>query len=435
MDKLQSALNELTYETRRFPQKAFETILSDREASIPHLRQAVLKALEEGYDLDQEYLLHFYALFLLGEFQDREFFPKLIELISLPDDLPDYLLGDIITSNLKDILYNTYNGNLELLTKTISDSSINEFIRSDLLEVMAQLYLDETIDESQWKAFLRQNIYSNEEYSYFYNSLADMICRCHFGDMLPEIRYLQDHELIDEMAIGNYDSCVDHIFTYRENEKNFCTAPMSTIESLKDWAMFQEDSGRQKNQNDLMDFEKLLRKAAKLSEPEKVRKIGRNDPCPCGSGKKYKQCCLNKPLSPVDLIEPPLDRQKWLKNYPETGTARIDGRIYLEDYFDRQSIEIDKLLYLGLMRRPGAIWLRDEQAEQKRCLEYLKLAFELFQQKVEADGIKSFSEYDSKNSIHYFCRDWMDVLLKLLKETKDVALYREVKKCDQKMEG
>jgi len=25
------------------------------------------------------------------------------------------------------------------------------------------------------------------------------------------------------------------------------------------------------------------------------RKIGRNDPCPCGSGKKYKKCCMNKP--------------------------------------------------------------------------------------------------------------------------------------------
>ena len=23
----------------------------------------------------------------------------------------------------------------------------------------------------------------------------------------------------------------------------------------------------------------------------KDKKIGRNDPCPCGSGKKYKQCC------------------------------------------------------------------------------------------------------------------------------------------------
>lgn len=24
------------------------------------------------------------------------------------------------------------------------------------------------------------------------------------------------------------------------------------------------------------------------------KKIGRNDACPCGSGKKYKQCCMNK---------------------------------------------------------------------------------------------------------------------------------------------
>ncbi|HIP18649.1 MAG TPA: hypothetical protein EYG78_04860 [Sulfurovum sp.] len=23
-------------------------------------------------------------------------------------------------------------------------------------------------------------------------------------------------------------------------------------------------------------------------------KIGRNDPCPCGSGEKYKKCCLKK---------------------------------------------------------------------------------------------------------------------------------------------
>lgn len=24
------------------------------------------------------------------------------------------------------------------------------------------------------------------------------------------------------------------------------------------------------------------------------KKIGRNDPCPCGSGKKFKNCCMNK---------------------------------------------------------------------------------------------------------------------------------------------
>jgi preprotein translocase subunit SecA len=26
-------------------------------------------------------------------------------------------------------------------------------------------------------------------------------------------------------------------------------------------------------------------------EPRRVVKVGRNDPCPCGSGKKYKKCC------------------------------------------------------------------------------------------------------------------------------------------------
>ena len=29
----------------------------------------------------------------------------------------------------------------------------------------------------------------------------------------------------------------------------------------------------------------------KKAAPKRVQKIGRNDPCPCGSGKKYKQCC------------------------------------------------------------------------------------------------------------------------------------------------
>lgn len=29
-------------------------------------------------------------------------------------------------------------------------------------------------------------------------------------------------------------------------------------------------------------------------------KVGRNDPCPCGSGLKYKKCCLLKPVQQKD---------------------------------------------------------------------------------------------------------------------------------------
>jgi yecA family protein len=33
-------------------------------------------------------------------------------------------------------------------------------------------------------------------------------------------------------------------------------------------------------------------------ERARLRSLGRNDPCPCGSGRKYKKCCLGKPLPP-----------------------------------------------------------------------------------------------------------------------------------------
>ena len=31
-------------------------------------------------------------------------------------------------------------------------------------------------------------------------------------------------------------------------------------------------------------------------------KTGRNQPCPCGSGKKYKKCCLEKAATPTDEL-------------------------------------------------------------------------------------------------------------------------------------
>ena len=41
------------------------------------------------------------------------------------------------------------------------------------------------------------------------------------------------------------------------------------------------------NRKDIMDF--LIQK-----ERASVRNLSRNDPCPCGSGKKYKQCCQKR---------------------------------------------------------------------------------------------------------------------------------------------
>ena len=48
---------------------------------------------------------------------------------------------------------------------------------------------------------------------------------------------------------------------------------------------------------------KRIARDVRASDPEAVvsatvtrtsQRVGRNDPCPCGSGRKYKQCCLRK---------------------------------------------------------------------------------------------------------------------------------------------
>ena len=48
------------------------------------------------------------------------------------------------------------------------------------------------------------------------------------------------------------------------------------------------------------DMPKAAPKAEDTQKPETYRrampKVGRNDPCPCGSGKKYKNCCMGKDL-------------------------------------------------------------------------------------------------------------------------------------------
>ena len=50
-------------------------------------------------------------------------------------------------------------------------------------------------------------------------------------------------------------------------------------------------------------LKKLISRSLRSTDPEVVvsttiaragQRIGRNDPCPCGSGKKHKQCCLRK---------------------------------------------------------------------------------------------------------------------------------------------
>lgn len=78
----------------------------------------------------------------------------------------------------------------------------------------------------------------------------------------------------------------------------------------------------------------------------KGRKVGRNDPCPCGSGLKYKKCCLDKSRSSFLRL-----KEKYLQNY----------KIQLKEKEDIEAIRRAGRLALDTLRlveehlRPGMI--------------------------------------------------------------------------------
>ena len=79
-------------------------------------------------------------------------------------------------------------------------------------------------------------------------------------------------------------------------------------------------------------------------------KLGRNDPCPCGSGKKYKHCCLNagtaQAAAPADLTWRRM--RGLLDGFPDEMlrfTAQAYGRLAVHEAWDEftgfDNLELD----------------------------------------------------------------------------------------------
>jgi len=89
---------------------------------------------------------------------------------------------------------------------------------------------------------------------------------------------LKEANPIEEME---EDTRVSLAFDKEKLYKNMVDARADWLYELPQW-------------NDIYDEEtrkRLFLEQRKSGTIRKEKKIGRNDPCPCGSGKKYKKCC------------------------------------------------------------------------------------------------------------------------------------------------
>ena len=98
--------------------------------------------------------------------------------------------------------------------------------------------------------------------------------------------WLSRAHLLNQM--GDFEECFNCLkqgLAYRDSWTFHRLQNMTPTQFGASYAEFYNDMGRI-----------LGKKEAPAMHPSFLskRKVGRNDPCPCGSGKKYKKCCLGK---------------------------------------------------------------------------------------------------------------------------------------------
>ena len=97
----------------------------------------------------------------------------------------------------------------------------------------------------------------------------------------------------------------------------------------------------------------------------KKKKIGRNDPCPCGSGKKYKKCCLGK--SPIPALPDHMLFKKPLIGVNANNRINLDKSNLLSSTIFQMKQKRQKHHYVPIWYQKGF------QSESKNPLYYLNL--------------------------------------------------------------
>ena len=77
------------------------------------------------------------------------------------------------------------------------------------------------------------------------------------------------------------DTVVSLAFDKEKLYKNMVSAKADWLYELPQWKEIYSEE----------ELKKLYKEQKESTTIRKEKKIGRNDPCPCGSGKKYKKCC------------------------------------------------------------------------------------------------------------------------------------------------
>ena len=277
---IQEILKELEFNNGTFPRGAVEEAMAKREEITPELLRILqtAKGTLTRLVLQETYFAHIYALYLLAYFREKRAYPLIADFFSIPGRTTLEVTGDLVTEGLCRILASVCHGDLSLMKKLAEDENANEYVRDAALRGMLTLVAvrEEPRDEimSYYQSLFRGKL--EREPSHVWSGLVSCSADLYPEEVLEDIKRAYEEDLVEDWFI-DFDSVMERLALGQE--KTLSTLRMDgrnrfigdVVEEMEWWACFPDSRPRR--------------------VVEKRIKVGRNDPCPCGSGKKYKRCC------------------------------------------------------------------------------------------------------------------------------------------------
>jgi hypothetical protein len=287
---------------RKLPVLALGQCTIRIEESSPALL-ALLERAADGEPLaEDENMLLFRGLYILGGARVDQAYRPLLRLLRRPWNELDYLLGDAITESLASIAAGVFDGDAEPLFELALDASIDGYIREALLGAATFLTWKGLIERERMQRvlvqFYQERLAADDDQAWI--GWLQAIALLGLRDLAPLVRAAWDEGRVppDLLERSEFEQELVEAEQRPDDIDRFSLFHFGYIEDVVEalkWTDYAEDADQDGPFGEEDQFGEDLFAVDHLpTEPVRnpLRHVGRNDPCPCGSGKKAKKCCL-----------------------------------------------------------------------------------------------------------------------------------------------
>jgi len=300
---IEAYLEEIATEDR-LPGFAIGICLLRLEEAAPALRAVLARAaVGEPLSPDEGRLL-FRGVHILGGGRDTASCQSLLRLLRRDGQELDALFGDALMQGFARIIAGVFDGNIDALFDLIFDPSAEQAVREASMEAAAFLTWNGSIPRERMRQLL-QDLFERrfEDPSSPWAAWLIAVALLGFRDMVPMAERIWKEGHGDDWiirpddfhdALSQAERTPGDAARFQDYNLGYIEDVLVALEEV-DYVRsdeFAEGAGDVfESEDDVFDYGAS---ASKPIEPVRNpwRHVGRNDPCPCGSGKKAKKCCL-----------------------------------------------------------------------------------------------------------------------------------------------